>query len=141
APTTPSADSPLAFGPFVVIGADQTRFHGGEPFLQRGLSGTLWSTNTAPSQIWKSTDRGSTWTFVAPALSLGGGDMDAAEDDAGRVHVVDLTDGSVNLLGCVFYYRSTDGGRTFDSVRATHGGGVWVDGDGGCASRSPGAHV
>src|SRR5215471_7163872 len=87
-PTPPSGtstspadpNSALAFGPAVVIGADQPRFHGGEPSLQAGSSGTVWSTNIGPAQIWKSSDRGSTWSFVAPPLALGGGDMDAAED-------------------------------------------------------------
>ncbi|HZR23670.1 MAG TPA: sialidase family protein [Vicinamibacterales bacterium] len=140
----PDPGGALTFGPAVIIGTapDQVRYRGGEPSVQSGLSGTLWSTNAGPSQIWKSSDRGSTWAFVAPPLTLGGGDMDAAEDDAGRVHVVDLTDGFVNRLGCIFYYRSTDGGRTFDIVRATHGGGVWVDGDGGCGTTATtGGHV
>ncbi len=132
--STPEADAALAFGPDIVIGADQARFHGGEPSLQIGRSGTLWSTDVGPAQIWKSSDRGSTWTFVAPPLSIGGGDMDAAEDGAGRLHVIDIVEGSINPGTCAFYYRSSDGGHSFDIVRATHGGGMWSDGDGGCAS-------
>lgn len=132
APTPPAtpATEPLAFSGYVVLGRGNSRFRGGEPSLNIGKSGTLWSTNIGPPQIWKSVDRGETWVHIEPPIRIGGADMDAAEDDAGRLHVADQTG-----TDCIFYSRSTDGGRSFDIVRGTHGEGVWFDGQGDCQTR------
>ena len=109
---------------------------GGEPTIQIAKDGTIWVTDLQPEGIMKSTDKGATWTFITPPLSqFGGGDMDGAPDAAGRVHVFDLQDRG-NGLNCIFYYRSSDGGSSFDLVQATQGGGVWLPGDGGCGSTS-----
>jgi hypothetical protein len=133
-PSSPAAPpaAALAFGPYVTLRSETAApSGGGEPTLQIGRDGRLWVTDVVPAQIWTSSDRGATWTFNAPALSIGDGDMDAAPDDGGRVHVVDLE----QTGHCVFYYRSTDFGRTFDIVQAAHDG-MWVPGDGGCPRSS-----
>jgi uncharacterized protein (TIGR03437 family) len=121
-------DTGLAFGPFTVV-QDGGHLAAGEPTLHAGRDGTLWVTDLIPAQIWKSTDRGSTWTFVPPPLSFGGSDMDAAQDDAGRVHVLDQS--STN---CIYYYRSSDGGQTFELLKTLQGGGVWGAANGRCDS-------
>lgn len=117
---------PPAFSTPVAIGAGDPRYRGGEPTLQVGPTGTLWLSEVGPAQIWRSSDGGASWTYVPPPLDIGGDDLDAAEDGHGRLHVVDQSH------DCGFYYRSSDNGRTFERVRATRGGGRWVDAPGDC---------
>jgi uncharacterized protein (TIGR03437 family) len=125
----------LQFSPYVNVQNGAPNFSG-EPTLQIGRDGTMWITDLSPAQIWKSTDQGSTWTSIPPPLSIGGSDLDGAQDGSGRVHILDLA----RNLACFYYYRSVDGGKSFD-VMATPGGGVWLSGDGGCDSRSRGGVV
>lgn len=125
--STTANPSGLAFSKYTVLGSDNSRFRGGEPSLQIAKNGTLWSSEIGPMQIWKSNDKGKTWQYIAPPISIGGADADTAEDDSGRLHVADQAG-----LDCLFYYRSKDGGKTFDIVRATHGKGIWFNGQGDC---------
>ena len=122
----PSTSPRLEFSPFVNVQNGASNFSG-EPSLQIGRDGTMWITDLSPAQIWKSTDRGATWSHISPPLSVGGSDLDGAQDDSGRVHILDLARNG----RCFYYYRSTDGGKSFD-IMATPGGGVWLRGDGGC---------
>jgi uncharacterized protein (TIGR03437 family) len=100
---------------------------GGEPTLQIGRDSTMWVTDLAPGQIWKSTDHGATWSPIPRPIATAAGDMDGAQDGAGRLHILDQAS-----TKCIFYYRSVDGGRSFDSVQVTSGGGVWLPSDGTC---------
>ena len=118
----------LSFSADVVV-QDGGHLAAGEPTLHAARDGTLWVTDLIPAQIWKSTDRGSTWTFVPPPLLFGGSDMDAAQDDAGRVHILDQSSSN-----CIYYYRSSDGGTTFDLLKTLQGGGVWGSPNGRCDS-------
>src|SRR5579864_4692174 len=97
-PAMPMTPSGFAFSEFVNVHG-VGRSSAGEPSLQISRDGILWSTDLGPAQLWTSSDRGATWSFVAPPSLGGGGDMDAAQDDAGRVHVVDLG----GNLGCILY--------------------------------------
>lgn len=123
---------PLTFGDIVNVQNGAPNFSG-EPTLQIGTDGTMWITDLSPAQIWKSTDQGATWIASRTPLSVGGSDLDGAQDGAGRVHILDLA----RNQACLYYYRSLDGGKSFD-VMATPGGGVWLPGDGGCDSKPRG---
>jgi hypothetical protein len=81
----------LEFGPFVTVQNGAVSNFSGEPSLQIGRDGTMWITDLSAEQIWKSADRGATWTYVPPPLTVGGSDLDGAQDDSGRVHIVDLS--------------------------------------------------
>jgi uncharacterized protein (TIGR03437 family) len=122
----PGAVTDLAFSSPTTIQSGG-KSAGGEPTLHIGGDSTLWVTDLIPSQIWKSTDRGVNWSYVAPAITIGGSDMDAAADDAGRLHILDQSSSR-----CIFYYRSSDGGKSYDSLQLTNGGGVWQASDGTC---------
>jgi hypothetical protein len=131
-PPSPTPSTGVAFGAFVNVHPASTS-SSGEPTLQIGRDGRLWSTDLGPCRMWTSSDRGATWTSVASPPGFGGdgcGDMDAAQDDAGRVHVVDLK----RTTACFAYYRTSDGGTTFDVIQSSSGGGAWAPGDGACGS-------
>lgn len=88
------------FSDYVVLGQDDPRVRGGEPSLQISIRGNLWSTDVgSPPVVWKSVDGGATWTPLPLPISIGGADRDAAEDEEGRLHVVDQTDGRND---CIF---------------------------------------
>jgi hypothetical protein len=136
----------------------RTTNHDVEPTVAAAPDGTLWATSTvlgdrAPGQdIWKSTDGGKAWTWIADpfrapggAGSVGGGDADIAvatrrnANGAYNVYAaslwVEAGEGSV-LVGDISLALSQDGGRTW-TVHPLAGevpadDRPWVAADGPC---------
>lgn len=138
-------------------GTGRATNHDAEPTIAAAPDGTLWATSTTLGEklggqdIWKSTDGGRAWTWVAdpfrPAgvVSFGGGDADIAvatqPNSSGAYNVYGASlwvvagQGGV-LVGDVSLALSPDGGRTWVvhplAAEVPADDRPWVAADGAC---------
>ncbi|GEM_PF-2514811 len=158
--TAPSvhAAAPMSSTPPAAPGSGRKTNHDIEPTVAVAPNGTLWATSTVLGEktggqdIWKSTDGGTTWKWVADpfrppgaVVSFGGGDADIAvatrTNSSGHYNIyaaslwVVAGEGGL-LVGDISLAISTDGGKTW--LEHPLAGEVpgddrpWVAADGAC---------